>query len=367
MERQDIVSSNFDKLLSAPCEDLRRLRASFAAPTLSQHTAPPQVPDVSPLPFPLSLPPPPSPSTPLPIPRLPPQHAMGSLAPSVKDLLRSWVEDVKASGSMHEETSSGECGELQNVCESRRAGEKIPPCADGDAVVEANVEVLADGVIAGRLFSAEGPPPVLLSDNFIDDGGGDDGSRIVGFATSPTCNGSDERRSEPGRRVFGAPHPVAPSTFPGLPDSQQRRPRGTATIAPFIVWKDEAEVPSLAVDQGRRGDRATRSRSVHIGDEKGDFRASGEGEDERKERTARDFGSAHNRFHGYLTGISKAAGVWEEPLEAFELDPNFDYDNCPLTPHFDLEKIAERYRESKQCRGGKAVVVSMAKILRTTD
>ena len=38
--------------------------------------------------------------------------------------------------------------------------------------------------------------------------------------------------------------------------------------------------------------------------------------------------------------------TWEEPLEAFELDPDFDYDGCKLTPKADMEFMAKEFERT---------------------
>ena len=50
-----------------------------------------------------------------------------------------------------------------------------------------------------------------------------------------------------------------------------------------------------------------------------------------------------------LAVTSSTPAVWEEPLEPFELDPQFDYENCPQTPRFDTDigRVAEEYARRK--------------------
>ena len=389
--------SHIDALLAAPTESLSNFRSTFATkPVLSStKPSPPTLPEgVSLCPAYYVQPKDANSAVSDKLPPLPaPSHALPSLPPSVDELLQQWKADLAASGDDIEQKQA--IGERTSSCTSKGVWQ-ASSLEDYDDI-ESHVEILEEGKTSGRLFATEQQPPQLLSDNFVD---GDDDNEIhdkeARESILETSNhrylDSSETEDEGSGITSDRPIDIILSA-PKLPRSERRRPRE------MEVQQEDPFIRSLSIgtclenlNMGATSSRdgEVRKKLMLYGydssrnRDNGEHRELGEEEEEDNEYSGgpnavlglsndsitasendlppTSKSAVANASNIDLAVTSSTPTVWEEPLEPFELDPQFDYENCPQTPRFDTDigRVAEEYARRKSAAMENGASVDLA-------
>ena len=392
--------SHIDALLAAPTESLSNFRSTFATkPVLSStKPSPPTPPEGVPLrPAYYEQPKDANSAVSDNLPPLPaPSHALPSLPPSVDELLQQWKADLAASGDdIHQKQA---LGERTSPCTSKSVWQ-TSSLEDYDDI-ESRVEILEEGKTSGRLFATEQQPPQLLSDNFVD---GDDDDDIHDNEADESILGTSHHRyldnseTEDEGSGITSNRPIGVIlSAPKLPRSERRRPREMELQQedPFIRNPSiGTRLENLNMGAASSRDDEVRKKLMLYGDDSSRNRDNGEqrefGQEEEEEGEDNKYSGGVNADLGLsndstaasendLPPASKSAvvnasnidlaftsstpAVWEEPLEPFELDPQFDYENCPQTPRFDTDigRVAEEYARRKSAAMENGASVDLA-------